>query len=380
MLQHKSYAFRLYPTRQQEEQIKRTIGCARFVFNNALDYWQTTFKTTGKGLSYVACANRLPQLKKDPTTSWLKDVDSTALQSALKDLTDAYQRFFKKQNQSPHFKSKRNPVQSYTSKCTNHNIAVSDTHIKLPKCGWVKYANSRHVKGRILSATVRQLATGAYRVSLLVEEDIQPFPKTGREAGVDLGLKAFATLSDGTVIPALKSYQRTQTKLQKAQRILSRRKNQAIKMGRSLSDAKNYQKQKQTVARLHARIANQRLDFLHKASTDWVRHYDVLVLEDLDVKAMQQDKHLSRAIADASWSTLKTFLTYKTKWYGKELVFVDRYFPSSQLCHACGAKNKAVKSLTVRDWTCPTCGKHHDRDLNASRNLLAEGKRLLAGA
>jgi len=380
MLQHKAYAFRLYPTREQKEQIKRTIGCARFVFNNALDHWQTTFKTTGKGLSYVACANRLPQLKQDPATSWLKDVDSTALQSALKDLSDAYQRFFKKQNQAPRFKSKRNPVQSYTSKCTNHNIVVSDTHIKLPKCGWVKYANSRHVKGRILSATVRRLATGTYRVSLLVEEDIQPLPKTGREAGVDLGLKAFATLSDGTVVPTLKAYQRTQAKLQKAQRILSRRKNQAIKTGRSLSDAKNYQKQKQTVARLHERIANQRLDFLHKVSTDWVRHYDVLALEDLDVKAMQQDKHLSRAIADASWSTLKTFLIYKAKWYGKELVFVDRYFPSSQLCHACGTKNKAVKSLTVREWTCPTCGKHHDRDLNASRNLLAEGKRLLAGA
>ncbi|HEY4567078.1 MAG TPA: RNA-guided endonuclease TnpB family protein, partial [Savagea sp.] len=242
MLIHKAYKFRIYPNKNQEVLIAKTIGCSRFVFNHFLAKWKDAYEETGKGLTYTTCSSQLTQLKKE--LEWLKEVDSIALQSSLKNLADAYSRFFKKQNKAPRFKSKKNRVQSYVTKHTNGNIAVVGNKIKLPKLGLVKFAKSREVEGRILNATIRRNPSGKYFVSILAETQVEKLPKTNSSIGVDLGLKDFATLSNGKVFSNPKWFRKLEEKLAKEQRILSRRRQLAIKRKCKLSEAKNYQKQR----------------------------------------------------------------------------------------------------------------------------------------
>ena len=372
----KAYKFRIYPTEEQEIFFAKTFGCVRKVYNLMLDDRKKAYEEVKNDPSKKMAFPTPAKYKKE--FPFLKEVDSLALSNAQLNLDKAYKNFFRDKSVGfPRFKSKKNPVQSYTTNNQNGTVALIDSKfIKIPKLkSLVRIKLHRQPKGMIKSATISRHASGKYYISLLCKEEINELPKTNSAIGIDLGITDFAILSDGQKIDNHKFTSKMEKKLKREQRKLSKRALLAKNKGIPLSEAKNYQKQKRKVARLHEKVMNQRTDFLNKLSTEIIKNHDIICIEDLNVKGMLRNHKLARSISDVSWSSFVAKLQYKADWYGREIIKVDTWFPSSQICSECGHKD-GKKSLDIREWTCPICHTHHDRDINASINILTEGLRI----
>ena len=370
----KGYKYRIYPNEEQVIQIEKTFGCCRFVYNQLLAKKIDLYKNEQKSMSKTECNNYCNrELKKEYI--WLKEVDKFALTNSIYNLDEAYKNFFRRIKQGNEkvgfhkFKSKKNHYYSYKTNFTNNNIKVDfdNNKVQLPKLKWVKCKLHRKFTGKILFVTISKTPSNKYFVSFNVECENEILPKNNNAVGIDLGIKDLLITSDGEVIDNNKITCKYENKLAKLQRQFAKKK----------KGSNNWNKHRIKIARLHEKITNIRKDNLHKISYTLVKENQFIFSEDLNIKGMVKNHNLAKSIHDCSWYELTRQISYKSEWNGRIYKKVNRYFPSSQLCNICNYKNTDTKNLSVRFWTCPQCGTLHDRDKNASINILNEGLRML---
>jgi putative transposase len=361
-MQKRAYRYRFYPTNEQAQNLAQTFGCTRFVYNWALNRRKRAYFDAGMKLYTKDLSAAITALKKEEGTSWLKEVSSVPLQQALRHLDSAYTNFFEGRTDYPTFKKKHHEQSAtYTDNAftlKDGKLTLAKHHQALP----IVWSRPLPNGCKPSSVTVSKDKIGRYFVSILVEEEIKPLAPTEKAVGIDLGLKSFLVTSDGEAIANPKYYARDEKKLAKAQRKHARKK----------KSGKNREKARRKVAKLHARIAETRRDFQHQVSTKLIRENQVICLETLNVKGMLKNHCLAKAIADVGWGGFVRQLEYKAAWYGRTIVKIDRWYPSSKTCSACGHVLESL-TLDVRAWVCPNCGTCHDRDINAAQNVLTEG-------
>ena len=365
MKQEYTYKMRIFPTKEQEILLSKHFGCIRFVYNLFLDrrtkfYLEAKEKQLAKKtLTYVDMAKELTQIKSKEETEWLNECNSQSLQHAIKHLDSAYNRFFKKLAKFPRFKSKKNK-QSFR---IPQFVTIENRRIHFPKFKeGIKIDLHREIEGEINYATITRNKAGQYYAYIGVTRIIEPKPKTDRMIGIDLGIKSLVVCSDGQTFPNIKTTKQYEKQLRLRQKELSRTK----------KGSKGRDKARLKVGKVQVKIANIRHNHLHQITSKLINENQVICLEDLSVKNMMSNHCLSKSIGDASWGELVRQLTYKAGWYGRKVVKIDRYFPSSKTCSHCGYINEGL-TLNQREWECPRCQENLDRDFNASLNILRQG-------
>lgn len=357
---HISRKFRAYPTEDQKALLARTFGAARFVWNSILDWRGKQYAINGVKINYVKSAARLTEMKNSGEFPWLCDVSAVALQQSLRSQDKAFSNFFAKKSRYPRFKSKRS---AQSVRLMSNAFRIKDGDLFISK----SYEPFRIVKSRelpcnISSITISLDAAGRYFVSFCGEMPLEKLPFTEKTVGIDLGITSFITTSDGMKVPGINVYRKFEKRIARAQRRYSRK----------VKGSKNRDKERKKTAVLYAKTVDIRTDFLHKLSTQIIRDNQTVAIEDLNVAGMMGNKCLSKSIADASWAEFTRQLEYKAEWYGREIIKVSRWYPSSQICSNCGYRD-GKKELSVRNWICAECGAIHDRDVNAAININTAG-------
>ena len=362
---YRTYRVELKPTQDQKVLLEKHFGCVRYVYNYFLNHRKEQYQLFNKSENYFSQAKLLPNLKKNEETSWLKEVNSQSLADSLRHLDSAYQKFFKGKSKFPRFKSKK----SKNSFSVPQHFKIEQNRLHIPKFKQgIKYIHTRSIDGRICNVTVSKTPVGRYYASVLVEQEYEQKPKTGLSVGVDLGIKDLAVTSDGVRYKNNRYTKTYERKLAKAQKHLSRKK----------KGSRSFENQRRKVAKIHEKITNTRQDVLHKITTKLIERYDTIVVESLNVKSMMSNRSLSKHIHDASWGTFLHYLKYKADWNDKQVVAIDRFYPSSKTCNVCGWINQNL-NLSMREWTCAN-GHVLDRDFNAAQNILHEGLKILNSA
>lgn len=367
-----AYKYRVYPTKEQRRFLAQTFGCARYVWNWALEHRTNAYHDEGESLGFAAMCKRLTKLKKEEDKKWLKDPSSVVLQQSLRNQEQAFTNFFEGRAGYPSFKRKHGTQTARHTKAAFSYDADTRTLSLAKMPGTLKVNWSRELRGEPTAVTISKDPAGWYHVSIEFKAPVQDKPTTGKAVGVDVGLESYITLSTGEKVGNPRFLEDAYRRLRKEQKALSRKE----------KGSNNWERQKRRVAKAYAKIADRRRDFLHKLSTRLVEEFDVITVETLAVKNMQRraasaapvkNRSLAKAISDAAWGEFVRQLEYKCEWYGKTLVKVDRWFPSTKRCSDCGHVGER-KPLHVREWTCTECGCVHDRDVNAARNLSRVGQ------